>query len=75
MDPRRRGDDGPALNSPCQSLPADFFTRSKACLHLLLPHPQAGADGEKGRYNFLTFTRGRGLLPLPLRISLRMLSL
>ena len=30
MDPRMRGDDGLALNSPCQSLFADFFTRSKA---------------------------------------------
>jgi hypothetical protein len=33
MDPRMRGDDGLALNSPCQSLFADFFTRSQAGIH------------------------------------------
>ena len=36
MDPRLRGDDGPAQNSPCQSLSAGFFTRSKAGIHFSL---------------------------------------
>ena len=39
MDPRMRGDDSLALNLVCHSLLADFFTRSKAGIHVSPKHP------------------------------------
>ena len=54
----RRLGGGAILESGCKSVrrrpPAPRPSPRKhalACLHLLLPHPQAGADGEKGRSN------------------------
>ena len=40
-----------ASRSPPSSCPSPR-KHALACLHLLLPHPQAGADGEKGRLNY-----------------------
>ncbi len=40
-----------AVKVPPSSCPSPR-KHALACLHLLLPHPQAGADGEKGRLNY-----------------------
>jgi len=52
--------------SPPSSCPSPR-KHALACLHLLLPHPQADADGEKGRLNYpLTYARRPQLSPSPL---------
>ena len=66
LEASRAGQINPIRLCFCKSAPSSCPSPRKhalACLHVLLPHPQAGADGEKGRRNHPQRTFERPLSP------------